>query len=163
LRASCTNRTARSLTSVEYLFVLLMAPFSQEMEPPQFPGRFKHQWLFPGKNRSGDTPVWGVDECLRRSLAVAGLEKMRVHDCRHVYASLLAQNGVSLYVIQSCLRHQDPKMTMIYAHLCDDSRRQANLVIDRLVGQAISANAIPPEALTESTAAISKAAIPEDV
>ncbi len=125
--------------------------------------RGKHQWLFPGKNRSGDTPVWGVDECLRRCLAVAGLEKMRVHDCRHVYASLLAQNGVSLYVIQSCLRHQDPKMTMIYAHLCDDSRRQANLVIDRLVGQAISANAIHPEALTESTAAISKAAIPEDV
>ncbi|WP_374277985.1 hypothetical protein, partial [Azonexus sp.] len=40
LRASCTNRTARSLTSGEYLFVLLMAPFSQVTEPPQFPGRF---------------------------------------------------------------------------------------------------------------------------
>lgn len=62
---------------------------------------------------------------------------MRVHDCRHVYASLLAQNGVSLYVIQSCLRHQSPQMTMVYAHLCDDSRRDANRVIDRLVGQAL--------------------------
>lgn len=63
---------------------------------------------------------------------------MRVHDCRHVYASLLAQNGVSLYVIQSCLRHQSPQMTMVYAHLCDDARRDANRVIDRLVGQAVS-------------------------
>lgn len=40
LSASCTSRTARSLTSGEYLFVLLMVPFSQEMEPLQFPGRF---------------------------------------------------------------------------------------------------------------------------
>lgn len=101
------------------------------------PSRTTSQWLFPGKNHIGDTPVWSVDACLRRSLAKAGLERMRVHDLRHVYASLLAQNGVSLYVIQSCLRHQDPKMTMVYAHLCDDSRRDANRVIGRLVGQAI--------------------------
>jgi len=42
LRASCASRAARSLTSGEYLFVLLIvAPFSQVMEPPQFPGRFR--------------------------------------------------------------------------------------------------------------------------
>lgn len=98
----------------------------------------KSQWLFPGKCRDDEIPVFAVDACMRRSLARAALPPMRVHDCRHVYASLLAQHGVSLYVIQSCLRHQSPQMTMVYAHLCDDARRDANRVIDRLVGQAVS-------------------------
>ena len=40
-RCSCTRRTARSRTSGENLFDLFMAPFSQRLEPPQNPGRFK--------------------------------------------------------------------------------------------------------------------------
>src|SRR5699024_7184126 len=40
-RCSCTRRTARSRTSGENLLFLLMAPFSQEMKPPQNPGRFR--------------------------------------------------------------------------------------------------------------------------
>ncbi|MCT9074910.1 hypothetical protein N6G06_26575, partial [Cupriavidus gilardii] len=42
-RCSCTNRTARSRTSGENLLFLLMAPFSQKLEPPQNPGRFKER------------------------------------------------------------------------------------------------------------------------
>src|SRR5690606_30114726 len=41
-RCSCTNRTARSRTSGENLLFLLMAPFSQKLEPPQNPGRFSY-------------------------------------------------------------------------------------------------------------------------
>jgi len=40
-RCSCTIRTARSRNSGENLLVLFMAPFSQELEPPRFPGRFR--------------------------------------------------------------------------------------------------------------------------
>ncbi len=36
-------RTARSRTSGENLFDFVMAPSSQTLEPPQFPGRFKVQ------------------------------------------------------------------------------------------------------------------------
>jgi len=41
-RCSCTKRTARSRTSGENLFygVLFIAPFSQDLEPPQNPRRF---------------------------------------------------------------------------------------------------------------------------
>ena len=39
-RCSCTILTARSLTSGEKRFDLLMAPSSQSFEPPQNPGRF---------------------------------------------------------------------------------------------------------------------------
>jgi hypothetical protein len=41
LPASLTIRTARSMTSGEYLGCYFMAPFSQAMDPPQNPGRFK--------------------------------------------------------------------------------------------------------------------------
>src|SRR6056297_2107589 len=40
-RCSWTMRTARSRTSGENLLHLFMAPFSQELEPPQNPGRFR--------------------------------------------------------------------------------------------------------------------------
>ena len=40
---SCTIRTTRSRTSGENLFDLFMAPSSQELEPPQNPGRFRHR------------------------------------------------------------------------------------------------------------------------
>lgn len=45
---SCTSRTARSRTSAENCLVLLMAPFSQDLEPPANPGRIKERsfWLF---------------------------------------------------------------------------------------------------------------------
>ena len=36
-----TMRTARSITSGEYRIDFFMAPFSQELEPPENPGRFK--------------------------------------------------------------------------------------------------------------------------
>ena len=39
-RCSYTSRTARSRTSGENLFDFFMAPSSQELEPPQKPGRF---------------------------------------------------------------------------------------------------------------------------
>ncbi|MGQ5525676.1 methyl-accepting chemotaxis protein, partial [Chitinimonas sp. PSY-7] len=39
-RCSKTIRTARSLTSGEYLVGFFITPFSQEMEPPHYPGGF---------------------------------------------------------------------------------------------------------------------------
>jgi len=39
-RCANTMRTARSRTSGEYLLVFFMAPSSQELEPPRYPGRF---------------------------------------------------------------------------------------------------------------------------
>src|SRR5690606_19239373 len=44
-RCSCTNRTARSRTSGENLLFLLMAPFSQRLEPPQNSVRFNAKTL----------------------------------------------------------------------------------------------------------------------
>ena len=91
-------------------------------------------WVFPG--RSGDGPLVNVDKTHKRLTEAAGLEKFRVHDLRHSHASLLANNGVSLFVIQQTLGHSSPTMTMRYSHLCDAALRQAADVAGEVVARA---------------------------
>ena len=47
----------------------------------------------------------------------AGLPDVRIHDLRHTYASLLINQGVSLYEVQTLLGHSNATMTQRYAHL----------------------------------------------
>ena len=59
----------------------------------------------------------------------AGLADVRLHDLRHSFASFLVNSGCTLYEVQKILGHHDPKMTMRYAHLSQDSLiRAANAV-----------------------------------
>lgn len=69
------------------------------------------------------------------------LEKFRVHDLRHSHASLLANNGVSLFVIQQTLGHSSPTMTMRYSHLCDAALRQAADVAGEVLARAAAGQA----------------------
>lgn len=47
----------------------------------------------------------------------AGLDSVRIHDLRHTYASLLINNGASIYEVQQLLGHYHISMTERYAHL----------------------------------------------
>lgn len=68
----------------------------------------------------------------------AGLAHVRIHDLRHTFASLLINNGHSLYVVQKALGHYSPSVTMRYAHLADDTLRQANADVGSLMRTGIS-------------------------
>jgi integrase len=52
------------------------------------------------------------------------------HDPRHTYGSHLAMRGVPLKVIQELMGHATIDMTMRYAHLSPDTRREAVGVLD---------------------------------
>ena len=51
----------------------------------------------------------------------AGLPDVRFHDLRHTFASLLINEGVSLYEVQRLLGHHHITMTERYAHLLPDT------------------------------------------
>jgi integrase len=63
-----------------------------------------------------------------------GLKDVRLHDLRHSYASFLVNAGRSLYEVQRLLGHQDPKVTMRYAHLSPQAMREAVNIVGSIVG-----------------------------
>lgn len=52
-------------------------------------------------------------------------DKIHFHSLRHSFASLLAQKGVSLYIIKELLGHEDLATTQIYSHLQQQNLRDA--------------------------------------
>lgn len=80
-------------------------------------------FLFPG-----DVPGQPMKEIKRFWEEVrdaAGLEKVRIHDLRHTFASHLVSSGVSLPIVGRLLGHTQPQTTQRYAHLADDPLREA--------------------------------------
>ena len=55
----------------------------------------------------------------------AGLEDMRLHDCRHSFASRALALGESLPMIGRLLGHSQVQTTARYAHLARDSVHEA--------------------------------------
>jgi integrase len=63
----------------------------------------------------------------------AGLPKLRLHDLRHSFASILVNNGASLYQVSQLLGHADTRVTQRYAHLSTETLlTAANAVSDKL-------------------------------
>ena len=56
---------------------------------------------------------------------VAGLDDVRLHDCRHTYASIALLHGESIRVIGELLGHRQPATTLKYVHLADANARAA--------------------------------------
>lgn len=63
----------------------------------------------------------------------AGLSGVRLHDLRHTFASVLVNNGVSLYVVQKLLGHAHAKATQRYAHLSEITLKEAAATFQRSI------------------------------
>lgn len=60
----------------------------------------------------------------------AGLRRIRIHDLRHTYASLLIHAGESLAYVRDQLGHHSISVTVdIYGHLAPEGNKEA---VDRL-------------------------------
>lgn len=106
-------------------------------------------FVFPGKDP--EKPLHDLRNAWRRICIEAGLAKqvpqktkngeikldtdgnpllqllptVRIHDLRHTYASVLASSGFSLPIIGALLGHTQTQTTARYAHLLDESLREA--------------------------------------
>ncbi|NJL58265.1 MAG: site-specific integrase [Desulfobacteraceae bacterium] len=69
-----------------------------------------------------------IQRVFKRILKKAGIRKIRLHDIRHTYASLLMANGVNPLYVRDQLGHSSIRMTDIYSHYIpgNDSRAEVN-------------------------------------
>jgi len=66
-----------------------------------------------------------VRTAFESALRRAGIAEFTFHDLRHTFASRLVMAGVDLTTVKELLGHKDIKMTLRYAHLSQDHKRQA--------------------------------------
>jgi integrase len=65
----------------------------------------------------------------------ASLRAIRLHDLRHVHATLLLKAGVPVHVVAARLGHRDAAMTLrVYAHVLSDQATTAAAVFARFMG-----------------------------
>ena len=79
--------------------------------------------VIPGK--VAGKPLHNLDNLWRRIRARAGLGDVRLHDCRHSFASRALALGEGLTMIGRLLGHARVETTARYAHLARDSVRQS--------------------------------------
>jgi len=96
------------------------------------PSRFRGELVFAKQ----DGTMLTAGDCkhpLRRACRVAGIRQVSWHVLRHSFASHLAMRGVALKAVQELLGHSTMEMTMRYAHLSPDVRRDAVRLLDQPV------------------------------
>jgi len=97
----------------------------------------KSPFVFPGIGGGQRASVQAAVNKIKKD---AGLPKKfrPLHGLRHFYASMLASSGkVDMYTLQRLLTHKDPRMTQRYAHLRDETLKDAsNVAGDILSGIA---------------------------
>jgi len=76
-------------------------------------------WVFPNLNTN--QPYKSIFTAWYTARKEAGLEELRIHDLRHSFASILINNGRSIYEVQKILGHTQITTTQRYAHLSQES------------------------------------------
>jgi integrase len=88
-------------------------------------------WIFPGKDPM--KPLNNPTKAWHRILKAAGVDQCRLHDCRHTFASLLVNEGASLYQVQQLLGHASSVTTQRYAHLASSTLRNTSQLVSNLI------------------------------
>ena len=82
-------------------------------------------WVFPSPRTDGCLAAVTLGTFWHRVRAEAGLSDVRLHDCRHSYASMALAQGETVLTIGRLLGHRDPATTLKYIHLSDAMAREA--------------------------------------
>ena len=94
-------------------------------------------WVITGKN-PGDH-LKNLDAIWLRLRKRAGLDDVRVHDCRHSYASRALAIGEAIPLISEVLGHRKFSTTARYAHLARDGERASAAKVGDSIGDDIFA------------------------
>ena len=89
-------------------------------------------WVITGK-LPGDH-LKNLDQIWLRLRPRAGLDDVRIHDCRHSYASRALAIGEGLPMIGKLLGHRKVTTTARYAHLARDTEKASAVKVGRSIG-----------------------------
>jgi integrase len=105
------------------------------------PGECRLKGSEPLRIRNDMRPLPARITCINVSfhaaLSRAGIEDFKFHDLRHTFASWLIMNGANLKTVQELLGHKNIAMTMRYAHLSQQHKKEA---VNLLNGMGASKN-----------------------
>ena len=83
------------------------------------------EWVFISETGTPLIEGHWRERVFGKALEKAGLRRVRIHDLRHGYASMLIQAGESLAYIRDQLGHHSIKVTVdIYGHLAPEGTRR---------------------------------------
>ena len=85
----------------------------------------KAVWIFPSPHTDNCLSGVTVTRVWHSMRAEADLRDVRLHDCRHTYASMALAQGETVLTIGRLLGHRDPATTLKYIHLSDAIVREA--------------------------------------
>ncbi|MCP4368683.1 MAG: site-specific integrase [Deltaproteobacteria bacterium] len=75
-----------------------------------------------------------VNRHFTTALIKAKIDRIRFHDLRHTYASLLIEQGENIKYIQSQLGHSNPTVTLnVYAHLMNKTNPVSALRLEKSI------------------------------
>ncbi|MEO7058567.1 MAG: tyrosine-type recombinase/integrase [Lapillicoccus sp.] len=102
--------------------------FRQELGAPLFPDT-PTALMRKLLNQHNRTVEASTAEPTTAAAAPRPLPVIRLHDLRHLHASLLLKAGVPVHVVAHRLGHADPSITLrVYAHVLDDQASRAATV-----------------------------------
>lgn len=94
----------------------------------------KYQFVFA--NPASGLPFNDIRKTFQKILEAAQIENFRIHDLRHNFASMAVNNGCDIYVVQHLLGHASPATTQRYAHLRQDTLRNASEMLAERINNA---------------------------
>ena len=87
-------------------------------------------------------------KAFKRILRRAKLDtQIRIHDLRHTTASLIVNNGGTLYDVQAALGHSSSRMSERYAHLSNERLQRTSQRVANVVETALSNHRLPTQPL----------------
>lgn len=95
------------------------------------------EWMFPSPlDNSRPRNPSSVRKRLQLILERAGCKKVRFHDLRHTFATMVLEHGMDVKTLSATIGHVSSATTLdIYSHITDTMQKQAAVRIDRKIGK----------------------------
>ena len=101
-------------------------------------------YVFVGKIQG--QPLHNPIKAFKRIIYRSDIEShFRLHDLRHTHASLIINNGGTLYDVQSALAHANSSISERYAHLSEASRQKTSHNISNVIAGALGKTRVNPK------------------